>query len=51
MSEKNIEMMKKLLAKKKMQQTEKPKHRPNNKIGSSSTAINSTKVGGSNNKI
>lgn len=51
MSNKNVEMMKKLLDKKKQQQAEKPKYRPNKKIGSSSTAIKSIKVGGSNNKI
>lgn len=51
MSEKNVEMMRKLLEKKKGQQAEKPKHRPNKKIGSSSTAMKSTKTGGANNKV
>ena len=51
MSDKNIEMMKKLLESKKKKQTEQPKHRPNNKMGSSSTGFNSTKTRGSNNKV
>lgn len=51
MSEKNVEMMKKLLAKKKMQEKEQPKHRPNKKMGSSSPAYKTTKAGGANNKV
>lgn len=51
MSDKNVEMMKKILANKKLKQAEQPKHRPTNKIGSSATGFNSMKNGGSNNKV
>jgi len=51
MSEKNVEMLKKILADKKQKQSDKQKHKPNNKMGSSSTGFNNTKAGGSNNKV
>lgn len=53
-SDKTVEMMKKVLANKKLKQAEQPKHRPTNKIGSSATGFtgfNSMKNGGSNNKV
>ncbi len=51
MSNKNMEMMKKLLEKKKEQQTDQAKHRPNKKISSGATAKKSVKAGGANNKV
>jgi hypothetical protein len=51
MSDKNMEMMKKLLESKKQKQAEKQKHRPNNKMGSSSTGFKNMKTRGSNNKV
>ncbi len=51
MSEKNIEMMKKFLEKKKEQQKEKQKYEPNMKIGSSQREKKNIKNGGSNNKV
>lgn len=51
MSEKNIEMMKKLLTKKKEQQSQKQKHRPNKNMSSKAGAKRSEKTGGSNNKV
>jgi len=51
MSNKNMEMMKKLLEKKKEQQAEKQKYAPNKKIGSFSNAKKNQKTGGSNNKV
>lgn len=51
MSNKNVEMLKKILAEKKLKQTDKQKFKPNNKIGSSSTGFDNTKAGGSNNKV
>lgn len=45
MSEKNIEMMKKLLAKKKEQQGSKTKHKSNKNMGSSASAVRSEKIG------
>lgn len=46
MSSKNVEMMKKLLEKKKEQQNDKLKHRPNKKVSSGATAKKNAKTGG-----
>ncbi len=51
MSEKNIEMMKKLIEKKREQQDEKQKFSQNKKIGRSQREKNNLKTGGSNNKV
>jgi len=51
MSEKNMEMMKKLLDKKKEQQNTKQKFSPSKKIGSGAREKKNQKPGGSNNKV
>ncbi len=51
MTEKNLEMMKKLLAKKNDQQKDKQKHQLNKKIGTGQKEKKNQKTGGSNNKI
>lgn len=51
MSNKNIEMMKKFLAKKNEMQNEKQTYEPNKKIGGSQRNKNNRKTGGSNNKV
>lgn len=51
MSNKNMEMMKKFLEKKKEKQTEQMKHKPNKKMSSGATAKRSEKAGGANNKV
>lgn len=51
MNENNVKKMKELLEQKKKSSQKQPKHRPTQKIGSGSTAFDSTKSGGSNNKI
>lgn len=45
MSEKNIEMMKKLLAKKKEQQSTKNQPKSNKNMGSSANAVKTEKIG------
>lgn len=51
MSDKNIEMMKQFLEKKKAKQLEQQKLRPDKKIGSPSGSKKNQKPGGSNNKV
>jgi hypothetical protein len=51
MSEKNQEMMKKILEQKKATQSNKQKMIPNKKIGSSQKGKLNQKAGGSNNKV
>lgn len=51
MSNKNIEMMKKIIAQKKEKQKEQEKQKPNRKIGSGRVGITNMKTGGSNNKV
>lgn len=51
MSEKNLEMMKKLLEKKNEHQNQKHKIIPDKKIGSGQKEKNNQKPGGSNNKV
>ena len=51
MSEKNMEMMKKLLEKKKEQQKQKEAFRPDKGKNVSSKAIKNQMAGGANNKV
>lgn len=51
MSEKNIEMMKKLIEKKNEQQKSKQKYAPNKKIGSATKEKKNQRTGGSNNRV
>ena len=51
MSEKNQEMMKKILEQKKATQSNKQKMIPDKKIGSSQKGKLNQKAGGSNNKV
>lgn len=51
MSEKDRELMKQFLAKKKEDQVQKQKYDFNKKIGSAQKAVKTTKTRGSNNKV
>ena len=51
MSDKTMDAMKKILEKKKAQQVEQQKHRPDKKLGTPQSSKKNQKPGGSNNKV